>query len=111
MYYFKIGDHVETTDGRTGYITDFCKCDLCKQRGFNAPIVKYLDRENPDYITIYDMMSGFRHFLRVGDYVFNSPVEKPKEQKPVEPQEQKDNNFENFLRKWCAPKATEKNKG
>lgn len=110
MYYFKIGDHVETTDDRTGYIIDFCKCDMCKQRGFYEPIVKYLDQEELDYITMNDMYNGFRRFLRVGDYVFNNPVERPKERKPVEP-EQKDNNFEIFLRKWCASKAAEKNKG
>lgn len=111
MYYFKIGDHVETTDGRTGYITGFCKCDLCKQRGFNAPIVKFLDRENPDYITIYNMMSGFRRFVRIGDYTFNNPVEKFKERESAEPQEPKDNSFETFMKKWCAQKAAEKNKG
>lgn len=108
MYYFKVGDFVQTTDGRTGYITGFCKCDLCKQRGFNEPIVEYLDQECPDYITMNDMYTGFRRFLRVGDYTFNNPVEKFKERETTELQETKDNNFENFLMKWCAQKAAEK---
>ena len=114
MYYFKLGDHVETIDGRTGYITDFCKCDLCKQRGFNAPIIEYVDKEDteyPDYITIIDMYNDFRRFIRVGDYVFNNPVKRPKELKLTETQEQKDNSFEIFLKKWCAQKAVEKNEG
>lgn len=108
MYYFKIGDHVETTDGRTGHIIDFCKCDLCKQRGFYEPIIKYLDQEEPDYISKYDMYNGFRRFLRVGEYTFNNPVEKFKERETEEPQGPKYSDFEVFLKKWCAQKATEK---
>ena len=92
MYDFRIGDYVETIGGRTGRIIDFCKCDLCKQRGFNAPIIEYVDKEDteyPDYITIIDIYNDFRRFIRVGDYVFNNPVERPKELKLTETQEQK----------------------
>lgn len=111
MYYFKVGDHVETTDGRTGYITDFCKCDLCKQRGFYEPIIEYVDKEDteyPDYITMNDMYNGFRRFLRIGEYTFNNPVEKFKERETAEPQGPKYSDFENFLIKWCEQKAAEK---
>lgn len=111
MYNFKIGDFVQTTDGRTGYITGFCKCEQCEKKGYIAPIIKYLEQEYLDCITLHDMYTGFRRFVRVGDYTLNNPVEKFKERETTESQEPKDSNFENFLRKWCAQKAAEKNKG
>ena len=49
-YEFHVGDYVETKDGRVGYITKICHCEVCKDRGFYEPYVRYNDGEE-EYIT------------------------------------------------------------
>lgn len=69
---FKVGDYVETVTGRVGYITKICDCSMCKERGFNEPIVQYKDHLYLEYITIADKDNSFKNYIRIGKYTFNN---------------------------------------
>ena len=56
-YEFHVGDYVETKDGKVGYITKICHCEVCKDRGFYEPYVRYNDGEE-EYITVHEV----KHF-------------------------------------------------
>lgn len=76
----KVGDFVMTVDRLSiGRINNFCKCDMCKERGFYEPII-----DNPDmFITNYDkeqkyhgyiISSNILNIIRAGDYVNGEKV-------------------------------------
>ena len=68
-YKFHVGDYVEDVTGRTGYISSFCKCKFCKERGFYEPHVMYSNGDC-DYITVYEYEKGFPSYKRIGQYEF-----------------------------------------
>ena len=68
-YNFRVGDYVEDVTGRTGYISSFCNCKFCKERGFYEPHVIYSNGDF-DYITIYEYEKGFPSYKRIGRYEF-----------------------------------------
>ena len=76
-YEFHVGDYVETKDGRIGYITKICHCEVCKDRGFYEPYVRYDDGEE-EYITVHEVEHFQDFYNRIGQYDFTKP-EQPKE--------------------------------
>ena len=68
---FKVGDQVITSDGRIGAIVDICTCDMCKERGFDEPKVRYSNGDT-DYITISNKNNGFKYFYQIGNKVFGN---------------------------------------
>ena len=66
-YEFHIGDYVETKDGRIGYITKICHCEVCKDRGFYEPYVRYNDGEE-EYITVHEVEHFQDFYNRIGQY-------------------------------------------
>ena len=76
-YEFHVGDYVETKDGRVGYITKICHCEVCKDRGFYEPYVRYNDGEE-EYITVHEVEHFQDFYNRIGQYDFTKP-EQPKE--------------------------------
>ena len=73
-YKFEVGDTVITTDGRTGKITDICKCVECAARGFYEPIWNRDDGEGSVYITQVCAEIGFPEYYQIGSYRFNDFV-------------------------------------
>ena len=73
-YKFEVGDTVITTDGRTGNITDICKCAECAARGFYEPIWNRDDGEGSVYITQICAEIGFPGYYQIGAYRFNDFV-------------------------------------
>lgn len=55
---FKKGYFYKFTDGTAFYVDDICDCEMCKKRGFQEPMVYWLNyvecsdnpNNNPDYI-------------------------------------------------------------
>ena len=82
-YEFHIGDYVEDVTGRIGYISSFCKCKFCKERGFYEPHVVY-NNGDFDYITVYEYKKGFPSYKRIGQYDFTKKAEDKNENK-IEP--------------------------
>ena len=76
-YEFHVGDYVETKDGKIGYITKICHCEVCKDRGFYEPYVRYNDGEE-EYITVHEVEHFQDFYNRIGQYDFTKP-EQPKE--------------------------------
>ena len=76
-YEFHVGDYVETKDGRVGYITKICHCEVCKDRGFYEPYVRYNDGEE-EYITVHEVEHFQDFYNRIGQYDFTKP-EQPEE--------------------------------
>ena len=76
-YEFHVGDYVETKDGRIGYITKICHCEVCKDRGFYEPYVRYNNGEE-EYITVHEVEHFQDFYNRIGQYDFTKP-EQPKE--------------------------------
>ena len=76
-YEFHVGDYVETKEGRVGYITKICHCEVCKDRGFYEPYVRYNDGEE-EYITVHEVEHFQDFYNRIGQYDFTKP-EQPKE--------------------------------
>ena len=76
-YEFHVGDYVETKDGRVGYITKICHCEVCKDRGFYEPYVRYNDGEE-EYITVHEVEHFQDFYNRIGQYDFTR-LEQPKE--------------------------------
>ena len=76
-YEFHVGDYVETKDGKVGYITKICHCEVCKDRGFYEPYVRYNDGEE-EYITVHEVEHFQDFYNRIGQYDFTKP-EQPKE--------------------------------
>ena len=68
---FKVGDEVISADGCVGKIIRICDCDRCKQRGFYEPIVVW-DDGNVDWITDWEQSNNFRHYYKIGNYVFGN---------------------------------------
>ena len=68
-YEFHVGDYVETKDGRIGYITKICHCEVCKARGFYEPYVRYNDGEE-EYITVHEVEHFQDFYNRIGQYDF-----------------------------------------
>lgn len=66
---FKVGDYVETNDGKVGYISHICYCDICKERGFFEPTIKYTDGSE-DYISNYSAPNIKNEYKRIGKYSF-----------------------------------------
>lgn len=51
-----VGDYVISKDRlKIGQVKDFCKCEMCKDRGFYEPIIT-----NNIYITNYDKDNNFK---------------------------------------------------
>ena len=71
-YEFHVGDYVETKDGRVGYITKICHCEVCKDRGFYEPYVRYNDGEE-EYITVHEVEHFQDFYNRIGQYDFTKP--------------------------------------
>ena len=82
-YKFRVGDYVEDVTGRIGYISSFCKCKFCKERGFYEPHVVY-NNGDFDYITVYEYKKGFPSYKRIGQYDFTKKAEDKNENK-IEP--------------------------
>ena len=82
-YKFRVGDYVEDVTGRIGYISSFCKCKFCKERGFYEPHVVY-NNGDFDYITVYEYEKGFPSYKRIGQYDFTKKAEDKNENK-IEP--------------------------
>lgn len=82
-YKFHVGDYVEDVTGRIGYISSFCKCKFCKERGFYEPHVVY-NNGDFDYITVYEYKKGFPSYKRIGQYDFTKKAEDKNENK-IEP--------------------------
>ena len=82
-YEFHVGDYVEDVTGRIGYISSFCKCKFCKERGFYEPHVVY-NNGDFDYITVYEYKKGFPSYKRIGQYDFTKKAEDKNENK-IEP--------------------------
>ena len=82
-YKFHVGDYVEDVTGRTGYISSFCKCKFCKERGFYEPHVIY-NNGDFDYITVYEYEKGFPSYKRIGQYDFTKKAE-DKDNSKIEP--------------------------
>ena len=76
-YEFHVGDYVETKDGRIGYIRKICHCEVCKDRGFYEPYVRYNDGEE-EYITVHEVEHFQDFYNRIGQYDF-AKSEQPKE--------------------------------
>lgn len=81
-YEFHVGDYVETVDGRVGYITDICKCSMCKKRGWYEPTIKYNDNRETDFISPYEVERIPKTYIRIGKYDFTKS-EQPKEIKKL----------------------------
>ena len=77
-YEFEVGDEVITTYGEVGVITGVCTCDSCKQRSFYEP--EWVEEDTGDirYITVYDAVTGFNEFYKIGKYQFNNVFVKDK---------------------------------
>jgi hypothetical protein len=82
-YKFRVGDYVEDVTGRIGYISSFCKCKFCKERGFYEPHVVY-NNGDFDYITVYEYKKGFPSYKRIGQYDFTKKAE-DKDDDKIEP--------------------------
>lgn len=72
-YEFHVGDYVETVDGRVGYITDICKCSMCKKRDWYEPTIKYSDTGETDFISSYGSECIPETYVRIGQYDFTKP--------------------------------------
>lgn len=83
-YNFRVGDYVEDVTGRTGYISSFCNCKFCKERGFYEPHVIYSNGDF-DYITIYEYEKGFPSYKRIGRYEFTEKNDDKKNDDKIEP--------------------------
>lgn len=68
-YEFHVGDYVEKTNGRIGYIDSICQCKYCKALGFYEPYVIYTGGDG-GYITAYESKNGFPEYKRIGQYDF-----------------------------------------
>ena len=78
--HFNVGDEVISADGYVGKIISICDCDRCKQRGFYEPVVEWEDG-NVDWITDWEQSNNFRHYYKIGNYVFgNTQFESVKQQ-------------------------------
>ena len=82
-YKFHVGDYVEDVTGRIGYISSFCKCKFCKERGFYESHVIY-NNGDYDYITVYEYKKGFPSYKRIGQYDFTKRAE-DKDDDKIEP--------------------------
>jgi hypothetical protein len=69
---FKVGDHVVTSSGQVGIITDICTCDQCKKRGFYEPKVEVTIGTGSIYITDNDRRVNFISFYRIGDHIYGN---------------------------------------
>ena len=92
-YEFNIGDEVVTTFGEVGRITDICKCEACKKRGFHEPIWTEDGYGDKHYITTYMAEDGFEEFYQIGKYRFNKLFNKNYVKREIA-------DYENQLRRW-----------
>ena len=70
IYDFQPGDEVVTIYGERGTITSICTCEKCLQRGWPEPEWFNIDTGRTDYITDYDLKTGFRNFYMIGEHRF-----------------------------------------
>lgn len=83
---FKVGDAVISTDGFLGRITNFCRCENCKVRGFFEPRITWHAIENygkSDWITDYSFKENFPCFYKIGNNLFGEKPTKEKIQEIV----------------------------
>lgn len=67
---FHVGDFVENSDGKIGYISSICHCEECKKRGFFEPTITYLDG-TPDYISNYSVKTVSSDYKQIGIQKFS----------------------------------------
>lgn len=90
LYKFNVGDIVITSTGGIGKIVDVCECDKCEERGFYELLARMNNGSYNLYITNADKENGFKHFYRIGNYIFGN-FDKDRVQKNINGVKQKIN--------------------